>query len=109
MATPAQRDAYRRVINLILEEIEGCELKPDAPETVELMDIVREMEGRIIAGPYALPSQPAKPTFAHKPKGKSNQSRMNFQSKPKARKWQTGPLASTAASPTPKPLWFTDA
>jgi hypothetical protein len=101
MASPEQRDAYRRVANLILEEIEGCELEPTAPATIELMNVVREMQDRLTEGlsPRPLHGSPRRQTV--KPDRKSHP-------KPKAAKtWQRGPLATTTtAVAKPMPPWF---
>lgn len=100
MATPEQRDAYRRVINLILEEIEGCELTPDAPETVELRAVADELESRIIGSLPPSQSPPERVTIQRRKDARK------FQPKPK--KWQSGPLAASTGT-APKPPWFTDA
>lgn len=103
MATPEQRDAYRRVVNLILEEIEGCELPQDSTSRANLMEIVSEFERRII---YDLELSPRGwQTPQVKP---ANKPRPKHQPKPKKVKaWQHGPLAAASAGPIPKPPWFT--
>ena len=100
MATSEQRDAYRRVILLIMEDIEGCEMEPASKMRVELMNVVSELECRIIEGPnmVRMPVVAKHGTFdrKYKPKGK------------KAKAWQGGPLAGTARTAVEKPPWFSE-
>lgn len=100
MATPGQRDAYRRVVNLILEEIEGCGLDPKAPETIELRAVADELESRIIGSPPPSQAPPMPVTIQRRKDARKWQ--------PKPKKWQRGPLAATASSASPKPPWFTE-
>jgi hypothetical protein len=100
MASPEQRDAYRRVANLILEEIEGCELDPTAIPTIELKNVVREMQDRLTEG--LSPRPPHAP-----PRHQAVKSDRKSHPKPKAtKKWQRGPLATTTAVAKPMPPWF---
>jgi hypothetical protein len=101
MASPEQRDAYKRVVNLILEEIEGCELEPSATATIELMNVVREMQDRLTEGLSPRPLHAS-------PQRQAVKSDRKYHPKPKAtKKWQRGPLAATTATVArPMPPWF---
>jgi hypothetical protein len=101
MASPEQRDAYRRVANLILEEIEGCELEPTATATIELMNVVREMQDRLTEGLSPRP-------LYGSPQRQAAKAERKYHPKPKAtKKWQRGPLAATTtAVAKPMPPWF---
>lgn len=100
MATPSQRDAYRRVIHLIMEEIAGCELDPKAMPTVELMNVVRELESRIIEGPNVASTPHA--AKHEKFDRKYHPKRKNAQA------WRQGPLATVSTGAVTKPPWFSD-
>lgn len=105
MATPEQRDACRRVANLILEEIAGCGEGLTAGEVAELKALVAEMERRIIEGP---------PPFPASRRGRDKvviQRRGQRPAKAPAEwppKWTQGPLASAAGGAAPKPPWFSE-
>jgi hypothetical protein len=99
--TPIHKRSFARVIGLILEEIEGCELDPGHQETRDLrriIDILQKM-----AKDQDRPKQQQQQlTLKPQPQKTTRQPYVK-----KAKKWQNGPLGGQSRNITQKPVWFT--